>query len=49
MTDEQDTVCKDRGTILNYSSSQLVKFDKIKVMVLDGEEKETNGTQRVEN
>jgi len=40
-TGESKTVCKVRGTTLNYSASQLVNFGKIKDMILS---KKDDGT-----
>jgi hypothetical protein len=40
-TGEGKTVCKVRGITLNYNASQLVNFDKIKEMILKGDEQET--------
>jgi hypothetical protein len=40
-TGEGKTVCKVRGITLNYSTSQLVNFHKIKEMILKGDEQET--------
>ena len=39
--DESKTVCKLRGITLNYSASQLVKFEKIKDMILSKRDDET--------
>jgi len=35
-TGKRKTVCKIRGITLNYSTSQLVNFEVIKDMVLEG-------------
>jgi len=35
------TVCKVRGITLNYSASQLINFEKIRDMILNGPEDET--------
>jgi len=40
-TGESKTVCKFRGITLNYSSSQLVNFAKMKDMILSKEDDET--------
>jgi hypothetical protein len=40
-TGEGKTVCKVRGITLNYIASQLVNFDKIREMILKGDEQET--------
>jgi len=37
----EKTVCKVRGITLNYSASQPVRFEKIKDMILECDEKET--------
>jgi hypothetical protein len=37
VTKEPKTVCKVRGITLNYSASQLVNFDVIKDMIVNGE------------
>jgi hypothetical protein len=39
-TGEGKTTCKVRGVTLNYNASQLVNFDKIKEMILKGDEQE---------
>ena len=36
MTGMRETVCKVRGITLNYSASQAVNFDVIKVVLLGG-------------
>jgi hypothetical protein len=41
MTGKQKTVCKVKGITLNYCALQLVNFDKIKDMILKGDDKET--------
>ena len=41
VTDNRETVCKVRGITLNYSASQTVNFDVIKVLVLRGDDIET--------
>jgi len=40
-TGESKTVCKVRGNTRNYSASQLVKFEKIKDMILSKKDDET--------
>ena len=34
-------MCKIRGIILNYKASQLINFQKIRVMILNKDNKET--------
>jgi len=41
VTGEEKTVCKVRGITLNYKAPQLVNFDAIKDMVLNGESNST--------
>ena len=41
LTGAEKTLCKVRGITFNYSASQLVNFEKIKAMILRGDEKET--------
>jgi hypothetical protein len=41
MTGECKTVCKVRGMTLNYNALQLVNFDRIKGIFLEGGETET--------
>jgi hypothetical protein len=40
-TGEGKTICKVRGVTLNYNALQLVNFDKMKKMILKGNEQET--------
>jgi len=37
-TGAEATVCKVRGITLNYSASQMVKFERLKEMILRGTE-----------
>jgi hypothetical protein len=41
VTGAENTVCKVRGITLNYSASQLVNFQRIKHMILKGNEQDT--------
>ena len=41
VTRAEKTVCKVRGITLNYIASQLVNFEKIKDMILKGDEKDS--------
>ena len=41
VTGAESTVCKLRGFTLNYSASQLINFERIKRMILSGNETET--------
>jgi len=41
VTVEEKTVCKVRGVIFNYKASQLVNFDRIKELVLNGRSNST--------
>jgi hypothetical protein len=41
VTGAEKTICKVRGITLNYSTSQLVNFERIKHMILKGNEQDT--------
>ena len=40
MTQDEKTVCKVRGITLNYNASQLINFERIKEIILKGNETE---------
>ena len=40
VTGAEKTVCKVKGITLNYNASQFVNFEKIKDMILKGDEKD---------